>query len=119
MTKIIRQTHKIDAKGQSLGRLASRIAIILRGKNKPEFDPRLDLGDFVQIENISQLKFTGSKIEQNVYHKYSGYPSGLKTVRLENIFKNNPAALLQHAVKQMLPANKLRISQLKRLTYKS
>ncbi len=118
MNKIIRQVHKIDASGQSVGRLASRIAVILRGKNKPEYNPSLDLGDIVEVSHLSLLKFTGKKLEQKHYHKYSGYPGGLKTVKMKNLMNDKPAEILRRAVKQMLPANKLRINQLKRIIIK-
>jgi len=75
---IERKLHKIDASGKAPGRLATQIAIILRGKNKPEFEPHIDAGDIVEISNADELKFTGKKIEQKKYHRYSGYPGGLK-----------------------------------------
>jgi len=118
MENKIRKLHKIDANGKILGRLASRIALILRGKTKPDFTPNLDLGDIVEVTNIKLLKFSGKKIEQKKYYKYSGYPSGLKTTKLKTLLNNNPKEILRHAVKQMLPDNKLRNGLLKRLIIK-
>ena len=110
-----RKLHKIDATDQTVGRLATRIAILLRGKNKPEFEPRLDNGDIVEVKNISRLKFTGKKLEQKEYHHYSGYPGGLKTVKMSDLKASNPAAILAKAVREMLPPVKFRPEMLKRL----
>lgn len=112
MNKIERKFHKIDAENKSAGRLASQIAIILRGKNKPEFEPHIDNGDIVEVSNVDKLKFTGKKLEQKKYYKYSGYPGGLK----EKIMKNvSCAEVLRRAVRDMLPPTKLRDGMLKRL----
>ena len=113
--KVERKLHKIDAANQSVGRLASQIAIILRGKNKPEFQPHLDLGDIVQVSNADKLKFTGKKLEQKKYFRYSGYPGGLKETKMGDLAKNNPAEILRRAVREMLPGNKLRNGMMKRL----
>lgn len=110
-----RKSHKIDATDQATGRLATRIAIILRGKNKPEYRPNIDEGDIVEVINIRNLKFTGKKLEQKKYYKYSGYPGGLKEKKLSKLAKKNSAFVLRHAVREMLPANKLRTGMLKRL----
>jgi large subunit ribosomal protein L13 len=112
MIKMARKLHKIDAQGQSAGRLASRIALILRGKNKVEYLPHLDIGDLVQVTNIDKLKFSGKKIGQKKYHSYSGYPGGLKTKKMADL---SAAQILKKAVKQMLPPNKHRVNLLKRL----
>ncbi len=116
--KVDRKLHKIDASGQSVGRLASRISLILRGKNKTNYQPYLDQGDTVEVFNINKLTFSGNKLAQKKYFKYSGYPGGLKTAKASEKFINNPALILINAVKQMLPANKLRINYLKRLIIK-
>lgn len=116
--KITRKLHKIDAANQAVGRLASRITLLLRGKNKPEFQPNIDGGDIVEVTNISKLKFTGKKLEQKKYYRYSGYPGGLKETKLADLKKKDPAAVLRIAVKKMLPDNKLRINMLKRLIIK-
>jgi large subunit ribosomal protein L13 len=116
--KVVRKTHEIDATDESLGRLASRIAILLRGKNKATFQPHLDEGDCVVILNITAVKLTGQKRNQKVYHHYSGYPGGLKTKKMSDIFDKNPAEVLQRAVCQMLPPTRLRSAMMKRLTFK-
>lgn len=116
--KIERKIHQIDASGQAVGRLASRIALILRGKNKAEYQPNIDGGDIVEIKNASQVKFTGRKLEQKEYFHYSGYPGGLKTKKMIDVFKKNPGEVIRRAVKQMLPANRLRPALMKRLIIK-
>ena len=113
--KTERKLHKIDATNQSVGRLASQIAVILHGKNKPAYQPHLDLGDIVEVANIKKLKFTGKKMEQKKYYHYSGYQSGLKTAKMSDIFKTNPGEILKRAVKQMLPPTRLRQQILRRL----
>ncbi len=118
MKNIVRKLHEIDAAGQSVGRLATKIAQLLRGKNKPEFLPHLDLGDIVSVKNISQLKFTGKKLEQKKYYHYSGYLGGLKTKKMSDLLVNDPGDILKRAVREMLPPTKLRSAQLKRLIIK-
>lgn len=115
---IKRNVCKIDAENKTVGRLASRIAVILRGKNKPEFEPRVDSGDIVEVINVNKLKFTGKKLEQKKYFKYSGYPGGMKEIKMSELNKNNPALIIRRAVKQMLPDNTLREGMLKRLIIK-
>ena len=110
-----RKTHKIDAEGRILGRLATEIAHKLRGKHKPVFAPNIDAGDFVEVSNIKKIRFSGQKLGQKKYFRYSGYPGGLKTESLEILFKKNPAEVLRRAVYQMLPDNKLRKGMIKRL----
>lgn len=110
-----RETHKIDATGQPLGRLASQAATLLRGKHKPSFVYNLDNGDFVQIFNAAKIKLTGKKIEQKKYHHYSNYPGGLKTKSLKEMFAKNPAEVVKRAVHNMLPKNKLQKNIMKRL----
>ena len=107
-----RETYKIDASNQAVGRIASQIALILRGKNKPQYQPNLDLGDIVEVANIKKLKFTGKKMEQKKYYHYSGYPGGLKTKKMIEL---KPAEILTKAVKNMLPPIKRRANLLKRL----
>ena len=118
MKNIERKLQKIDAAGQTVGRLATKIAVILRGKTKPEFQPHLDLGDIVEVSNISQLKFTGKKLDQKQYHHYSGYLGGLKSKKMSEILSKNPGDILHRAVREMLPPTKLRTAQLKRLIIK-
>ncbi len=110
-----RKTHIIDATGQPLGRLATKIAVLLRGKHKPSFFPHKDVGDFVEVRNVEKMVFTGKKFYQKIYYHHSGYPGGLKARRLEELFKKDPARVLRLAVYRMLPKNKLRAKQIKRL----
>jgi large subunit ribosomal protein L13 len=115
MKKADRKLHTINAQGRTVGRLASEIAILLRGKNKPEYEPYLDLGDIVEVNNVSKLRYTGKKLEQKEYYSYSGYPGGLKTKKMKD---TEPAEILKRAVREMLPPTKLRKDMLKRLIIK-
>ncbi|MEI7498495.1 MAG: 50S ribosomal protein L13 [Candidatus Falkowbacteria bacterium] len=114
-TPIVRKLHQIDATDQAVGRLATRIATLLRGKHKTTFQPHIDEGDIVEIKNIAFLKFTGKKLEQKVYHHHSGHPGGLKTTFMKDIQKKDPANILYRAVREMLPPIKARTDLLKRL----
>lgn len=100
---IERQWHIVDGRGQVLGRLASQIAQILRGKTKPIYSPHVDTGDHVIVINASQVVVTGKKAEQKHYYRYSGYPGGLKAVPYEKVFARNPERVVRMAVKGMLP----------------
>lgn len=111
----MRKTHKIDASGKALGRLAAEIAVLLRGKGKANFQRHLDLGDGVEVSNIEKLKFTGKKFKQKEYFKHSGYPGGLIKRTLEEKFTKDPVQVLRHAVFGMLPKNKTRAKTIKRL----
>ena len=93
----------IDAKDQVLGRMASKIAMILRGKNKVGFTPFIDTGDFVIVINAKQVKVTGKKLSQKLYRSYSGYPGGLKTEVLADLLARAPERVIEHAVKGMMP----------------
>jgi large subunit ribosomal protein L13 len=115
MKNIERKTHTIDASGQSVGRLSTKIATLLRGKHKPEFVPHLDLGDIVYVKNADKLKFSGKKLEQKNYYRFTGYVGNLKTIKMSDLNKKNPGEIIKRAVKQMLPNNKLRNDMLKRL----
>jgi large subunit ribosomal protein L13 len=110
-----RKTHTIDATGKVLGRLATEIAVLLRGKHKPDFVPYLDMGDFVVVKNVREIKLTGKKAEQKKYYRHSGYLGGLKELPFKKIFEKDPAWVLRKAVFGMLPKNKLRAKQIKRL----
>lgn len=110
-----RNTHTIDATDKALGRLATEIVVLLRGKHKPDFVPNKDAGDFVIVKNISKIKFTGRKLEQKKYFHHSGYLGGLKEISLKNFFEKNPAEVLKKAVLGMLPKNKLKAEMIKRL----
>ncbi|MEK7159531.1 MAG: 50S ribosomal protein L13 [Patescibacteria group bacterium] len=112
-----RERHKIDADGKILGRLASEIATLLRGKHKVDFQPNIDAGDFVEVKNAGKIKVTGAKLVQKQYHHFSGYPSGLKSFNLENRLAKDPGFVIWHAVRLMLAKNKLRDVILKRLTF--
>jgi large subunit ribosomal protein L13 len=117
MTKQIeRQKHQLDATDRSAGRLATEIATLLRGKHKPEFVPHVDMGDIVEVSNASRMRFTGKKLEQKKYYRYSGYPGGIKETKLSELKEEKPEEVLERAVRNMLPANKLRKNMLKRLT---
>ncbi|MDA3802854.1 MAG: 50S ribosomal protein L13 [Patescibacteria group bacterium] len=118
MKNIERKLHKVDATDKAIGRIATNIALILRGKNKPEYQPHLDLGDIVEVANISKASFTGKKLDQKQYHHYSGYIGGLKTRNMGEIFSKNPGDVLYRAVREMLPNTKLRNGMLKRLIIK-
>lgn len=109
------ETHKIDASGKILGRLATQVAILLRGKNKPVFLRHKDSGDTVEVFNADKLKFTGKKLKQKIYFRHSGYPGGLTAISLEKKLSKNPAQVLRQAVLGMLPKNKTRAKIIKRL----
>jgi len=115
MSEIIRVKHKIDAAGKVPGRLASEIAILLMGKHKVSYQPYLDEGDFIEVANVAQLKFSGKKLENKIYYSHSQNPGGLKAQRLSKKFLENPSALFKKMVYQMLPKNKLRKDMIKRL----
>ena len=113
-----RQIHTIDATNRPLGRLASEAALVLRGKDKADFLRNVDAGSFVQVVNFKAVKITGNKMEQKEYYKHSGYPGGLRTTKLKNLWEKNPAEALRLAVYGMLPKNKLRPKMIKRLSVK-
>ena len=102
-----RRWHLIDANGQVLGRLATRVADILRGKHKAVFTPNVDGGDFVVVINARGIKLTGKKLEKKLYYRHSGYPGGLKETPLPRMLERHPDRVVQQAVKGMLPHNRL------------
>ena len=112
-----RKTHTIDASDKILGRLAVDVATLLRGKNSPNYVPNQDMGDFVVITNITQMKFSGKKAEQKIYYHHSGYLGGMKKTPLERLFAKDPKEVLRKAVFGMLQKNKLRPEQIKRLKF--
>lgn len=112
---IQRSWHHIDVKDQVLGRIASDIAQKLMGKSKPYFVRNLDCGDYVVITNAAQIKVTGKKETKKTYYRHSMYPGGLKAARLEEVRAKKPEDIIMHAVKGMLPQNKLKAQMLKRL----
>lgn len=113
--EIARTWHLIDAKNQPLGRLATAVATILMGKNKPNFVPYLDNGDNVVVINAAKVAVTGKKELQKKYIRHSGYPGGLRTETLEQVRKTKPAQIITHAVKGMVPKNKLGRQVIKKL----
>ncbi len=115
---IDRKAHQIDATEQPLGRLATRIATILRGKHKVTYQPHVDAGDFVVVAHPAQVVLTGLKRQQKVYHHYSGYPGGLKTRGIAEQLRLKPSEVLRKAVYNMLPPTRLRAAMMKRLTFK-
>ena len=97
----------VDAEGQTLGRLASKVAILLRGKHKPNFTPHVDCGDNVVVVNASKVNLTGKKWEDKTYIRYTGYPGGQRTLTANQLFDKNPSTIIEKSVKGMLPKNKL------------
>jgi large subunit ribosomal protein L13 len=105
----------IDATGMTLGRLATQIATVLRGKHKPIFSPHMDCGDFVIVVNAEKVRVTGSKLDQKMYYRHSGYPSGLKTISLRDQLNQHPDRVIRFAVRGMLPKNRLGRQMIKKL----
>jgi len=99
--------YLVDAKGKTLGRLATAIASRLRGKHKPEYTPHVDTGDYIVIVNADQVQVTGRKFEDKIYYRHSGYPGGLKQEAFEKLIKRCPTRILEIAIKGMLPKNAL------------
>lgn len=114
-TKAERIWYIVNAKGKVLGRLATRIAIILMGKNKPLWQPYLDMGDNVVVINAAKIATTGRKEEQKKYFRYSGYPGGLRVETLGDLRKRKPEDIISHAVSGMLPKNRLGAAMIKKL----
>ena len=112
---IERQWYVIDASDKILGRLATQAASLLMGKHKPIFSRNLDTGDYVVIINAAKVRVTGNKAKQKLYYKHSGYPGGLKTISLEKMMQTNPTRVIEHAVKGMIPHNRLGASMMKKL----
>ena len=107
--------HLVDAKDKVLGRLAVKIATILSGKNKAQYSPNADLGDFVVVVNAEKVKVTGNKFSQKNYYHHTGYPGGLKTKSFEKMQEDSPEKIIEKAVKGMLPKNKLANQIIKKL----
>ena len=112
---IKREWLVVDADGQSLGRLASKVAALLRGKHKPIFTPGLDTGDFVIVVNAAKVTVTGKKMDEKFYYTLSGYPGGLRSISLRDQLAKHPDRVVTHAVWGMLPHNKLGRAMLKKL----
>ena len=115
LADVERKWYVVDASGQTLGRLSSEIAKILRGKHKPTFTPHVDTGDFVIVVNAEKIQVTGKKMDQKLYTRHSGYVGGLKQVTLREMKAKKPEFIITHAVKGMLPKNNLGRQMLKKL----
>ena len=113
--EVEKKWYLIDANGKTLGRLASTIANILRGKNKPNFTPNVDTGDFVVVINSSKIKVSGNKETDKIYYSHSGYPGGLKSIAFKDLMAKDPTKALEKAVKGMLPHNTLGAQQFTKL----
>jgi len=107
--------YVVDAEGKTLGRLAVRIADTLRGKNKPQFTPHVDTGDFVVVVNAEKIAVTGNKLDKKIYYNHSGYPGGLRERTLREQLERRPTEVLRKAVKGMLPRNRLGRVQIRKL----
>jgi large subunit ribosomal protein L13 len=105
----------VNAEGKTLGRLASEIAQVLRGKHKPIYTPHLDCGDFVIVVNAEKVRVTGRKLDQKMYYRHTGYPGGIKSISLRNQLQKHPERVLEAAVRGMLPKNRLGRKMFKKL----
>jgi len=114
-SEVQRDWYVVDAADQTLGRLATQIATLLRGKHKPTFSPNLDGGDFVIVVNAEKVRVTGNKLDQKIYYRHSGYPGGLRERTLAEQLARRPEEVIRRAVKGMLPKNKLAAAQLRKL----
>lgn len=113
--EIERKWFVIDAQGQTLGRLATRVATVLRGKHKPIYTPHIDCGDYVIVVNADKINVTGKKLDQKMYYRHSGYPGGLKQVSLRRQLQTHPERVIEAAVRGMLPKNRLGRKMFKKL----
>lgn len=107
--------HLVDADGKTLGRLAARVAGVLRGKHRPTFTPNVDIGDHVVIVNAEKIHLTGGKLDKKLYHRHTGYPGGLKTASAKHVFQKDPTQLLVTAIEGMLPKTPLGNGMAKKL----
>ncbi len=115
VNEIEKKWYVVDATDKVLGRLATQIAMRLRGKHRPDFTPHLDTGDFIIVINAEKIKLTGRKLDQKKYHRHSGYLGGLKTMTAKQMLEKKPEEVIRLAVRRMLPKNKLARHQLKKL----
>jgi large subunit ribosomal protein L13 len=113
--EITRDWYVVDADGKTLGRLATSIADTLRGKNKPQFTPHVDTGDFVVVVNAEKIAVTGKKLDEKIYYRHSGYPGGLRQRTLREQLERRPTEVLRKAVRGMLPRNRLARQQITKL----
>lgn len=107
--------HLIDADGEVVGRMCTKIADVLRGKHKPSYTPHMDCGDYVIVVNAEKVRFTGNKMDQKEYQRYSGYPGGQRSLTAKEMMAKKPFAIIEKAVKGMLPKNRLGRQQFKKL----
>ena len=114
--EVERQWWVVDAKGQTLGRLATRVANILRGKNKPQYTPNVDTGDFVIVVNAEEVKVSGNKFTDKLYRHHSGFPGGYKETTFRALQEKHPERIIEKAVAGMLPHNRLGAQQIKKLS---
>lgn len=105
----------VDAEGQTLGRIATQISMVLRGRHKPIYTPHVDVGDFVVVVNAKKVHVTGKKRQTKKYYNYSGYPGGLRSWTFEDLMERDPKRVIEHAVRGMLPKNKLARKQITKL----
>jgi large subunit ribosomal protein L13 len=113
--EVTREWYLVDAEGKTLGRLATQIADTLRGKQKPQYTPHVDTGDFVIVVNAEKIQVTGNKLDQKRYYRHSGYPGGLRSRTLREQLERRPTEVLRVAVKGMLPKNRLARQQITKL----
>lgn len=113
--EVSRNWRHIDATDHVLGRLASKVAVILQGKDKPQYTPHHDVGDFVVITNVDKIRITGAKADQKFHKQYSGHPGGLKMTSYRDMLEQKPELLFQNAVRRMMPKNRLSRQMLKKL----
>lgn len=113
--EVQRDWYIVDAEGQTAGRLFTRIATVLRGKHKPSYTPHVDTGDFIIVVNAEKIRFTGKKLDQKEYQRYSGYPGGRKLETARDLLERRPTAVIERGVKGMLPKTKLGRAMFKKL----
>ncbi len=113
--EIKRDWWLVDATDQTLGRLSAKLAMILQGKNKPVYTPHMDTGDFIVVVNVEKMRITGRKLDQKIYYRHTGYSGGQRATKMRDMMNDNPERVLTHAVKGMLPKNKISSAQLKKL----
>jgi len=113
--EISRDWYIVDASTESLGRISTKVAMCLMGKNKPEYTPHMDMGGFVIVVNADKLKLTGNKLDDKLYYRHSGYPGGIKEVNARDMIKKKPEEVIIKSIKGMLPKNKLAANMLTRL----
>ncbi len=114
-SEIVRKWHVVDAEGMIVGRMATQIATILRGKHKPSYTPNIDTGDYVIVINADKVRFTGNKMQDKIYQRYSGYTGGQKKRTAQEMMAKKPTDIVEKAVRGMLPKSKLGRAQLKKL----